>query len=148
VYFCFQPYYTFTLLLYLALLFYSWTCWVPTISVLNLDIFPCYSNLLLRRWIWRILRWWVLGLCCLGCFHVDYGAFRCSAFVRVVLIFEDIIYVILILYSWHLAICEHFLSVVWNKWSWEHMRWVFGFVCKIGSDIFPKWWTKFIKILK
>jgi hypothetical protein len=31
---------------------YSCTSSVPTISVLNLAIFPCYSNLLLRRWRW------------------------------------------------------------------------------------------------
>jgi hypothetical protein len=38
------------------------TCWVPTISVLNLAIFPCYSNLLLRSWRrFRILRWGVLA---------------------------------------------------------------------------------------
>jgi hypothetical protein len=29
---------------------------------------------------------------------VDYGAFHCFTFVRVVLVFEDIIYVIIILY--------------------------------------------------
>jgi hypothetical protein len=34
---------------YLALSFYYCTCRVPTISVLNLAIFPFYSNLLLRR---------------------------------------------------------------------------------------------------
>jgi hypothetical protein len=28
---------------------------------------------------------------------------------RVVLVFRDIIYVIIILYSWHLAIYEHFM---------------------------------------
>jgi hypothetical protein len=32
-------------------------------------------------------------------------------FVRVVLVFKDIIYVIIILYSLHLAICEHIISV-------------------------------------
>jgi hypothetical protein len=28
------------------------------------------------------------------------------------------IYVIIILYSWHLVICEPFWSYVWNNWSW------------------------------
>jgi hypothetical protein len=32
---------------------------------------------------------------------------------------RDTIYVIIIiLYSWHLIICEHFWSYVWNNWSW------------------------------
>jgi hypothetical protein len=30
---------------------------------------------------------------------VDYGVFHCSAFARVALVFEDIIYVLIILYS-------------------------------------------------
>jgi hypothetical protein len=32
-------------------------------------------------------------------------------FVRVILVFRDIIYVVIILYLWHLAICENFMSV-------------------------------------
>jgi hypothetical protein len=41
---------------------FSITYWVPTISVLNLAIFPCYSNLLLRNWRrFGILWWGVLG---------------------------------------------------------------------------------------
>jgi hypothetical protein len=106
---------------YTALLFYSCTCWVPTISVLNLVIFYCYSNLLLRMRGWtEILRLGVLGyvlprLSFLWC----YGVFRCSVPLRVVIVFRDIIYVIIIiLYSWYLIICEHFWLYVWNNWSW------------------------------
>jgi hypothetical protein len=90
----------FYLCYYLALSFYFCTCCVPTISVLNLAIFPCYSNLLLRRRGWtRILRWGVLGyvlpwLSFLWC----YGVFRYPVPLRVVLVFKDIIYVIIILY--------------------------------------------------
>jgi hypothetical protein len=109
------PYY------YLALSFYSCTCWVPTISVLNLAIFPCYSNLLLRRRGWTgILRRGVLSyvlpwLSFLWC----YGVFRCSVPLRVIIVFRDTIYVIIIIfYSWHLVICEHFWLYVWNNWSW------------------------------
>jgi hypothetical protein len=48
----------------------------------------------------------------------------------------DIIFVIIILYLWHLVICEHFWSVcVWNKWSWAHVQWVHSFGLKIGYDI-------------
>jgi hypothetical protein len=101
-------------------LFYC-TCWVSTISVLNLVVFPCYSNLLLgrRRWT-RILRWGVLGyvlprLSFLWC----YGVFRCSTSLRVILIFKRL-YLCnnYTLYSWHLVICEHFWPYVWNNWSW------------------------------
>jgi hypothetical protein len=59
--------------------FYSCTCWVPTISVLNLAISPCCTNLLLRRWRWtEILRRWVLGYALpwlLFLWH--YGVFHC-----------------------------------------------------------------------
>jgi hypothetical protein len=99
---------------YLALSFYFCTCWVPTISVLNLAIFSCYSNLLLRRRGWTgILRRGVLGyvlprLSFLWC----YGVFRCSVPLRVVIVFRDTICVIIIiLYLWHLVICEHFWAV-------------------------------------
>jgi hypothetical protein len=86
---------------YLALLFYSCTYGVPTICVLNLAIFPCYSNLLLRRRGWTgILRRGVLGymLPWLS-FLWSYGFFRCSVPLRVIIVFRDITCVIIILYS-------------------------------------------------
>jgi hypothetical protein len=98
---------------YFALLFYSCTCWVPTISVLNLAIFPCYSNLLLRRWGWTgILQRGVLGYVLPRLsFPWCYGVFRCSVPLRVVIVFRDTTYVIIILYLWHLVIYEHFWAV-------------------------------------
>jgi hypothetical protein len=105
---------------YLALSSYSCTCWVPTISVLNLAIFLYYSNLLLRRRGWTgILQRGVIGyvlprLWFLWC----YGVFRCSVPLRVIIVFRDTTYVIIILYSWHLVICEHFWTYVWNYWYW------------------------------
>jgi hypothetical protein len=77
---CFSAY---NLILYLPWCYpcishFSCTCWVPTICILNLAIFPCYSILLLRRRRWtRILRGGVLGyvlpqlpfLWCHGVFH-------------------------------------------------------------------------------
>jgi hypothetical protein len=82
---------------------------------------PCYSNLLLRRRGWiGILGWGVLGyvlprLSFLWC----YGVFHCSIPLRVVLVFRDTIYVIIIiLYSWYLVTYEHFWPYVWNNWSW------------------------------
>jgi hypothetical protein len=96
---------------YLALSFYSCTCWVPTISVLNLDISPCRTKSLLRRWRWTgILRWGVRDYALPDC--CSYGVLESSAIpfdMRVVLVFKDIIYIINILYSWHLVICDHFL---------------------------------------
>jgi hypothetical protein len=42
--------------------FYFCTCWVPIISVLNLVLSPCCTNLQLIRWTWTgILRQGVLG---------------------------------------------------------------------------------------
>jgi hypothetical protein len=85
---------------YLYISFIYCTCWVPTISVLNLVIFLCYSNLLLRRRRWTGILWWgVLSyvlpqLPFLWC----NGVFRCSVSLRVILVFKDIIFVIIILY--------------------------------------------------
>jgi hypothetical protein len=117
---------------YLALSFYSCTCWVPIISIFNLTIFPCYSKLLLRRWRWSgILRWVVLDYVSPRLsFLWSYRVFRCS--IWVILVFRDIIYVIIVLYSWHLIICEHFLSVcveqlilsihTMSTWFWHKNR--------------------------
>jgi hypothetical protein len=86
----------------------------------TLLFFSCYSNLLLRRRWWTgILRWGVLGyvlprLSFLWC----YGVFRYSVLLRVIIVFRDTIYVLIILYSWHLVICEHFWPYVCNNWFW------------------------------
>jgi hypothetical protein len=52
--------------------------------------------------------------------------------LRVVLVFRDIIHVIIVLYSWHLVICEHFLSIcveqlimgihIMSTWFWHKNR--------------------------
>jgi hypothetical protein len=119
VHFCLQPYTLFSLTLPLHIIFFC-TSWVPTISVLDLTIFPGYSNLLLRRRRWtRILRRGVLGYVLPWLtFLWSYGVFCCCISLRVVIVFRDIIYVIIILYSWHLVICEHFWPYVCNNWSW------------------------------
>jgi hypothetical protein len=108
---------------YLYMSFIFCTCWVPTISVLNLAIFPCYSNLLLRRrrWIgilWRGVLGYVLPrLPFLWC----YGAFRYSISMRDILVFKDIIYVIIILYIHDF---------------WSCIRWVLGYGINIGYDTY------------
>jgi hypothetical protein len=121
---------------YLALSFYFCACWVPTISVLNHAIFRCYSNLLLRRRRWiGIIRRGVLGyvLPWLS-FLWSYGVFCCSILLRIIIVFRDITYVIIILYSWYLVICEHFWPYVWNNWSWVMHTMSIWFGIKTGYD--------------
>jgi hypothetical protein len=86
----------------------------------TLLFFPYYSNLLLRRRRWtRIFRWGVLGYVLPQLpFLWSYRVFCCSVSLRVIIVFRDITYVIIILYSWHMVICEHFWPYVWNNWSW------------------------------
>jgi hypothetical protein len=43
---------------------------------------------------------------------------------------RDTIYVIIILYSLHLVICEHFWPYVWNNWSWVMHMMSTWFWCK------------------
>jgi hypothetical protein len=78
-------------------------------------------NLLLRRRGWTgILRWGVLGyvLPWLS-FLWSYGVLRCSISLRVIIVFRDTIYVIIIvLYLRQLVIYEPFWPYVWNNWSW------------------------------
>jgi hypothetical protein len=106
-------YSSFYLVIIICISFYFCTCWVPIISVLNLTIFSWYSNPLLIRGRWtRILPRGVLGMRCPSC--CSCGVIESSTILfhkRVVLVHSDIIYVINILYSWHLVICEHFWSM-------------------------------------
>ena len=125
--------YFFLLLPYIS--FISCTCWVPTISVLNLAIFPCYSNLLLRRRRWTgILRWGVLGyasprLPFLWC----YGVFRCSISLRVILVFKDIIYIIIIFYIHDIWLSvSTFGRMCGTIDPRSCIRWVLGFGIKTG----------------
>jgi hypothetical protein len=114
-------------------LFYC-TCWVPTINVLNLAIFPCYSNILLwsRRWI-GIPRRGVLGyvlprLPFLWCYEV----FRCSVSSSVILVFKDIIYVINTRDIW-LSVST-FGCMCGPIELGSCIRWVLGFGIKTGFD--------------
>jgi hypothetical protein len=86
----------------------------------TLLFFLWYSNPLLRRRRWTgILRWGVLGyVVSLLLFLWCYGVFRYSVSLRVIIVLRDIIYVIIILYSWHLVICVYFWPYMWNNWSW------------------------------
>jgi hypothetical protein len=78
---------------------------------------PCYFPLLLKPAAQKKKMDWILQrgvqaymlprLPFLWC----YGVFCCSVSFSVVIVFRDIVYVIIILYSWHLVICEHFCSV-------------------------------------
>jgi hypothetical protein len=121
---------------YLYISIISYTCWVPTISVLNLAIFPCYSNLLLRKKWWTgILQRGVLGyasprLSFLWC----YGVFRCSIPLRVVLVFKDIIYIIIIFYTMTFGYLWALLAMCGTFDLGSCIRWVLGFGIKIGYD--------------
>jgi hypothetical protein len=113
------------------------TCWVSTISVLNLIIFPRYSNLLLRRRRCAgILRRGVLGyasprLPFLWC----YGVFHCSVLPRVTLVFKDINYVIIILYIYDIWLSvSTFGRMCGTIDTGSCIRWVLSFGIKIGYD--------------
>jgi hypothetical protein len=105
---------------YLCISYYSYTCWVQNISIFNIAIFPCYSNLLFRRIRLTEILWrWVLGYVLPRLpFLWSYEAFCCSILLRVVIVFRDIIYIRTIFYLWHLVFCEHFWPYVWNNWFW------------------------------
>jgi hypothetical protein len=110
---------------------------------------PCYFSLLLKpvaqkeRMDWNSLmrssRLRVARLSFLWC----YGVFRCSVPLRVIIDFRDTIYVIIIiLYLWHLFVCEYFWSYVWNNWSWVmytmstwfcHKNWVWQWGLSVVS---------------
>jgi hypothetical protein len=54
---------------------------------------------------------------------------------RVTLVFRDITYVIIILYSWYLVIYEHFwVRMCGTINPVSYIRWVLGFGIKIGND--------------
>jgi hypothetical protein len=82
-----------SLQLYIVIIHYisfiSYTCWVPTISVFNFAIFPCQSNLLLRRWWWRILQRGVLGLHCPDCFFYGLWSLLLFCFTRADLVSNE-----------------------------------------------------------
>jgi hypothetical protein len=99
MYFFLQPYALFILSLPLHIIYLmhllstNHKCTQPS-------IFPYYSNVLLRRRGWiGILQRGVLGymLPCLP-FLWRYGVFHYSVSLRVILVFKDIIYLIIILY--------------------------------------------------
>jgi hypothetical protein len=135
VHFCFQHYTSFTLrlllhiILFLHLLCTNHKCTQPC-------YFPCCTNPLHRRRRWTRILWWaVLGYALLRLLFLwCYGVFCyfVSFRMRVALVSRDIIYVINILYLWHLVICEHFWSVcveqvilsihMMSTWFWHKNR--------------------------
>jgi hypothetical protein len=115
------------------------TCWVPTISVLNLAIFLCYLNLLLRRRSWTgILRWGVLGYVLPRLpFLWRYGVFCYSISWRVVLVFKDNIYVIIILYIHDIWLSvSTFGRMCGTIDPGSCIRWVLGFGIETGYDTY------------
>jgi hypothetical protein len=137
--YCLMPY---LLWYYLYIWFIYCTSGVLTICVLNLAIFPCYSNLLLRRRRWtEILRFGVLGyalprLLFLWC----YGVFHCSVLLRVILVFKDIIYVITILYIHDIWLSASTFGCMCGTMDLGScIRWVLGFRIKLGmTEVVPE----------
>jgi hypothetical protein len=152
VHFCILPYYIFTLLLlpYIIILF------LHLRSTNHKCTQPCYFPLLYKPVAQKVNMDWNSSMrsswLALSRLH-SCGLWSPPLFgsVRVILILRDIIFVIIIPYSWHLAICKHFLSVcveqmilgrhamsTWWHTSDEylvaHMRWVLGFIRKIRYD--------------
>jgi hypothetical protein len=132
-----MPYFS---LLFPYISFISCTCWVPTISLLNLAIFPCHSNLLLRRRRWTgILQRRVLGyasprLLFLWC----YGVFCCSVSPRVALVFKDMNYVIIILYIYDIWLSVSTFGCMCGTIDpGSCIQWVLGFGIKTGYGIYP-----------
>jgi hypothetical protein len=121
---------------YPCISFISFTCWVPTISLLNLAISPCHTNLLLRWWWWRILRHGVLGYVLPQLLFLwSYGIFRRSSSSRVALV------------SNRHYLCNKYSLFMIFGYLWTlyvrmcgindpraYMWWVLGFACKIGYD--------------
>jgi hypothetical protein len=85
----------------------SCTCWVLTISVLNIAIFPLLLKLAAQKMkiVWNsLMRSSRLALPRLH-IPMDYGVFHCSTSVRESFsLLKDNIYLMIILYSWHLAL--------------------------------------------
>jgi hypothetical protein len=138
--------FAYSLISYFSLLlpyisFISYTCWVPTISVLNLAIFPCYSNLMLRRRRWTgILQRGVLGyaspqLPFLWCYRV----FRYSVSLRVILVFKDIIYVTIIRYVYDIWLSVSTFGFMCGTFDpGSCIRWVLSFGVK--NRVWQKWY--------
>jgi hypothetical protein len=137
VHFCFQPYYSFTLLLYFALSYYSCTCWVSIISILNLAIFFFYSNLLLRSWRrFGVLRYGVLGerllpVDCLWSYVVFpllcFNSVRLSLLLKI--LFHNKYYIL-----WHWLLCIYFLYDMWENLIPETHTMLIWFGLKIECD--------------
>jgi hypothetical protein len=131
-----MPYFS-LLLTYISFIFC--TCWVPTISVLNLIIFSYHSNLLLRRrrgtglfW-WRVLAYASPRLPFLWCYRV----FHCSVSPIVTLVFKDINYVIIILYIYDIWLSVSTFDRMYGTIdSGSCIQWVLGFDIKTEYDSF------------
>jgi hypothetical protein len=100
VHFCLQTYPVFTLLLHLHIIYF-----LHLLSINHKCTQPCYFPLLLKLAAQKEMIDWNPStrssrLCVApGCpFLWCYGVFRCSILLRVILVFKDIIYVIIILY--------------------------------------------------
>jgi hypothetical protein len=66
----------------------------------------------------------------------SYGVFRCSVPLRVIIVFRDTIYaIIIILYSWHLVIVNTFGRMCETIDPGSCIRWILGFGIKTEYDM-------------
>jgi hypothetical protein len=104
---------------------------LPSIIILSLHLLstnhkctePCYFPLLLKSAAQKEKMDWNSSMKSSRLlrqlpFLWSYGVFRCFVSLRVIVVFRDITYVIIILYSQHSVISEHFWPCAWNNWSW------------------------------
>jgi hypothetical protein len=132
VYFCLQPYTLFLLVITLHVIYLP-----HLLSTNHKYTQPCYFPLLLRSRRWTgILRGGVVGyasprLPFLWC----YGVFRCSVSLRVILVFKDNIYVILIFYVYDIWLSvSTFGRMCETIDSGSCIRWVLSFDIKTEYD--------------
>jgi hypothetical protein len=117
------------LVITLCISFIFCTCWVPTIIVVNLAIFPSHSNLLLRSWrrLWSKLIWcsrWVIAS---GQLHVELWCLSTAMLLRVFdLVYYKTLFGNKYIILRHWLFCIHFLNgmcvnLISGRTYYEHL---------------------------
>jgi hypothetical protein len=116
----------------LAYYYFSYTCWVATISLLTLAV------TLLKRWWWDEWLWWRFLLeACIAPGRLPVG-WVCSAAARreswYSLLYKGNISCNNVYIIKTLVLCIHILAVCMTTSSWAYIQWVSGFGLKTGYD--------------
>jgi hypothetical protein len=112
--------------------YFSYTCWVATISLLTVVV------TLLRSWRWDELLWWRFPLeVCVALDRLPVGLV-CSAAARwesrYSLLCKDNISCNNVYIIKTLVFCIHILAVCMTTWSWAYIWWASGFGLKTWCD--------------